>query len=1237
MTMSRPANEAERLAALRALEILDSQPEESFDELTALAASICRAPIAVISLIDDDRQWFKSRIGLALCETSRESSFCTQTILQPDLLVVPDAWADERFAENPLVTSAPGIRFYAGAPLLTPEGHALGALCVIDHRPRELTAEQLDALRTLSHVVVTQLLLRRDIMERRRAEAGLRRVTERMELAVRGSNIGLWENDMPGGVLEEGRVSAVNTWEQLGYSRPEAPTKITSWIDRIHPEDQEVVARAIQAHLAGATERYEAEYRIRHKDGSFRWILSRGAAVRNDSGRPIRFIGSIVDITDRRRAEEALRASEELFRSFFNQTIVGLARVDLDGRFIQANRRFCEIVGRSEEELYRLRMPDISHPDDLPRNLALFERLARGGPSYEIEKRYLRPDGSQVWVNNSVAALRDKDHLPSSIFAVVLDVTGRKRVEEALRVAQARLDFAIRASNIGIWDVAMPAAESPAGSVTFLNCWEPLGYSPAESAYDPADPYRFVHPDDREGLERATSAYLAGETKDYEAEYRLRHRDGSYRWTLARGVAERDESGKPRRIIGAVIDITDLKRAEAALREAKEMAEAANQAKDEFLANVSHEIRTPMNAILGMTELVLDTTLTGDQRQCLKTIKSAADNLLGIINDLLDFSKIEAGKLVLDPAEFSLRAALGDTLRSLAVRAHRKGLELVCRVGPDVPDRLIGDPVRLRQVLLNIVGNAIKFTHQGEVVARVEVEPETAIPGEVGLRFTVRDTGIGIPPDKQDRIFRAFEQEDMSTTRRYGGTGLGLTIAARLVALMGGMIAVDSRPGRGSTFTVTARFGCQPQPPGPIAGRPPHSLRDLRVLIVDDNATNRHILVEWLRGWQMEPTAAGDGAAAMSALWQGVAQDRPHALVLLDARMPDMDGVALAAIIRQRAELSGSRIILLTSGDRPGDLERHPGLRIDAHLLKPVQQEELLETIYHVMDRTGGEAVSTRETVPGLVPAAAPLNILLAEDNEFNAQHLVRLLALQGHRVQVAGDGREALAQAERAVFDVFLLDIHMPELDGFQVVGALREREQSAGGHLPVIALTARSRDEDRQRCLAAGMDDYLSKPIRAAELAAAIERAVTARSVPSEAPPIVGTPERLLDPVILLAACGGVATLLGQMCHNFRSTAPALMSALRDALNDHDAPRLRGAAHKLYGTITAFSTTAGEVASELEDRAALGHLAEARSLVGRLESMARDLVSQLDGLSVESLRRQAEATGDPSPIGGA
>ena len=713
-------------------------------------------------------------------------------------------------------------------------------------------------------------------------------------------------------------------------------------------------------------------------------------------------------------------------------------------------------------------------------------------------------------------------------------------------------------------------------------------------------------------------------------ERRYLRKDGSTVWVEVFASFQRDASGRPAYAIAAVQDISERKRLEGELRQAKEAAEAANRAKDEFLANVSHEIRTPMNAILGMTELVLDTPLDEDQRQGLKTVKSAADSLLGIINDLLDFSKIEAGKLELVPADFSLRGAVGDTLRALAVRAHKKGLELIYQVQPDVPDALVGDAGRLRQVLLNLAGNAVKFTDEGEVVVRVEIQGDGPPPspgaGEVGLRFTVRDTGIGIPPDQQERIFRAFEQEDTSTTRKYGGTGLGLTIASRLVALMGGTITVDSAPGRGSTFAFTARFGRQPHPPEPVPAQPPVSLHDLPVLVVDDNATNRHILAEWLRGWQMDPTAVGDGMAAMDALWHRAANGRPYALVLLDARMPDADGLAVAAMIRERAELAATRIILLTSGERPGDPARFRELRIDAQLLKPVQQDELLETIYRVMSRSQGNAPPLAWPTPrqqartAPVPAATPLHILVAEDNELSAQVLEQALVRQGHRVRLASNGREVLTLAEQGGFDLLLLDVHMPELDGFQVVQAVRERELTAGGHLPIIALTVRSRKEDRERCLAAGMDDFQTKPIRPADLLAAIDRVLGTHSSRQS------RRRDLLDAPVLLAACGGDPTLLGKMCQTLTARVPEHLAALRDALRDQDAPRLREAAHKCCGMLSEFSTAAGDLAGSLEELAAGTQLDKAAPILEQLETMAQELVKQIDGITVEALRRQAE-----------
>jgi PAS domain S-box-containing protein len=942
---------------------------------------------------------------------------------------------------------------------------------------------------------------------------------------------------------------------------------------------------------------------------------------------------------ERRRAEEALSQERHLLHTLMDYLPDLIYFKDAASRFLRINKALAsdfglsdpaEATGKTDFEFFTQEHTQLALADEQ-------DIIRTGRPLVGKEERRAWLDGRVRWLSTTKMPFRDRDGTIVGTFGVSRDITDRKRAEEALRESEER--FRQLAENVrGVFWLQ----EDQWQRLLYISpAYEEFWGRTCQSLYEqPRSWIESVHPEDRDLVFNHFEQQNRGVST--ETHFRITRPDGSMRWMYCRAFPLKNQAGEVYRVGGLVEDITEARQFEEALRRAKEAAEAANRAKDEFLANVSHEIRTPMNSILGMTELALDTPLTEDQRQYLRTVKSAADNLLGLINDLLDFSKIEAGKLELDSADFSLRASLGDALRALAVRAHRKGLELISQVRPDVPEALVGDARRLRQVLLNLVGNAIKFTEEGEVAVQVELvsgegpEPASGTthhsPPTTHLRFTVHDTGIGIPREQQERIFRAFEQEDTSTTRRYGGTGLGLTIAARLVALMDGQITVDSQTGQGSTFTFTARFGLQPQQSELAAARPPALLDGLPVLVVDDNATNRHILEEWRRGWRMEPATAGDGLAALNALWRGAAGGRPYALVLLDARMPDTDGLTLAAMVREKAELSATRIILLTSGDRHDDWARHRELRIDAYLLKPVQQDELLETIHRVMSRTDGEEPAAQPTPAretARVPATPPLHILVAEDNEFSARLLEQLLIRRGHRVRLAADGREALALASKGAYDLLLLDVHMPELDGFQVVRAIREGEQAAGGHLPVIALTARSREEDRERCLAAGMDDFLTKPVPAARLYAAIDRLMSAHGVSRTPRGDAGEATSLLDPVAVLTACGDDADGLLRLYRDFRTYAPAGMAEVGEALRDGDAPRLREAAHKLYPLLAAFSTVAGDVASDLEDRAAQGQLDEARPLVERLEAMVGGLMPQVDGLSVEALRRQVGKAG--------
>jgi signal transduction histidine kinase/DNA-binding response OmpR family regulator len=556
-------------------------------------------------------------------------------------------------------------------------------------------------------------------------------------------------------------------------------------------------------------------------------------------------------------------------------------------------------------------------------------------------------------------------------------------------------------------------------------------------------------------------------------------------------VSSRDEIGEMAHALNHTLDglqreSLERSRVEEQLRAATYAAEASSRAKSEFLANMSHEIRTPLNGVVGMTDLALETELTQEQREYLSTVKLSADSLLTVINDILDFSKIEAGKIDLEALDFGIRDGLEATLRTVAVRSDEKGLELLCEVAPEVPETLVGDFSRLRQVVVNLLGNSIKFTDHGEVALKVEVESRS---GESCLlHFTVSDTGIGIPAEKQKSIFDAFSQADNSTTRKYGGTGLGLSISMRLVAMMGGSIWVHSEVGKGSQFHFTIRFGvtdAKPVEVGRIA--PPEILRGVKVLIVDDNRTNRRILEGMLKRWEMRFTSVEGGATALSELSGANGSGEPYALIVTDMHMPEMDGFTLIERIRQMPELSTAIVMMLTSAGHRGDAARCQELGVSAYLLKPIRQSELREAIAKVLGGTeshGAIPLITRYSLGDARDPSTILRILLAEDNPVNQRVASRLLEKRGHRVQVVADGREALTALEKENFDLVFMDVQMPEMDGFEATEAIRKNEEGGSLRQPIIALTAHAMKGDRERCIAAGMDGYLSKPIRAQEL---------------------------------------------------------------------------------------------------------------------------------------------------------
>jgi two-component system, sensor histidine kinase and response regulator len=838
------------------------------------------------------------------------------------------------------------------------------------------------------------------------------------------------------------------------------------------------VQRAFQA-LFTTGQPYDLECRVRRKSGEWIWIHDRAVATYEKDGTR-HADGLLSDITARKQAEVAMKASEQRYRRFLERNAAGVLRTTLDGTIVECNEAFGRIVGYNSEEIKGRRTTELF--TDPTARATMVGLLKKEKSLTGFELLFKRKDGTEACTLVNLTLVEDEGR--EIMEGTLVDITERKRAQDTLRESEQQF----RQLTENIHEVFFVATANPV-QITYLSpAYEEIWGRCRQEAYDQPEAWiDAIHPEDRAG---AISLFRrANQGMPSEAEYRVVRPDGSVRSLRSRAFPVLDIEGKLCRVVGIAEDVTDARRVQAEIIRAKEGAEAANRAKSDFLANMSHEIRTPMNAIMGMTDLVLDTELSPEQRADLNTVKSSAESLLGLINDILDFSKIEARKLDLERIPFKLRECIEAAVKSLGVRAAEKNLELVSRCEPDVPTGVLGDPGRLRQVLVNLVGNAIKFTPRGEVVVQVEKSSETA--DDVTLHFCVRDTGIGIAPEKQKTIFEAFVQADASSTRQYGGTGLGLSISSQLVGMMGGRIWVESEAGQGSTFHFTVRLDLASPPWEQTSRASAGSLYGLAVLVVDDNATNRRILGEILSSWGMHPTTTAGGAEALANLEQAREDGKPYPLIITDAQMPEMDGFTLIERIKQDPQLAGATIMMLTSAGQRGDGGRCRGLGVSAYLTKPIGESELLEAVLRVLP-TQGES----KTLPALVTRHSlreerkSLRILVAEDNAVNALLAARLIEKHGHTAVAAANGRKVLEALEKEQFDLVLMDVQMPEMDGFEAAAAIRRREQKSSAHLPIIAMTAHAMQGDRERCLEAGMDGYVSKPIRVKELFEAIDR---------------------------------------------------------------------------------------------------------------------------------------------------
>ncbi len=1050
-----------------------------------------------------------------------------------------------------------------------------------------------------------------DITERKENAERLQRSEALLAESEQTAHVGGWSWDIARGVI----YWSDEHYRMVGLVPGQEPLTFDRALQCVHPEDR----AGFQAELEKSVrDRIPCEvgFRVVRPDGAIRLIELRGHVVLDPAGKPLRLFGTAKDLTEQTQLTERLHLLRKALESAANSVVI----TDRQGNIEWVNPAFCKLTGYSAEEVQgkSTRILKSGRQDS-----AFYKRLwdtVSKGKVWNDHHVNRRKDGTLYTEEMTVTPVCQADGEITHFIAIKQDITERQRIQDDVAKKTAILEAQLESSLDGVL-VVDEHQRKVIQNRRFADIWH-------------LPPEIFSKPDDNPTLTAAVSRVKESEEflgrvrylyahPDETSREEIEFKDGTFldRYSAPVMGANGHNYGR----IWTFRDITATKRASQDLLRAKSAAEQASRAKSAFLAHMSHEIRTPMNGIIGMSDLVLDTPLSGEQREYMQMVKQSADSLLKIINDILDFSKIEAGKMELDTVEFSLQETIGNAIRVLALKANEKALELLVDIAPDVPASLIGDGDRLRQIIVNLIGNAIKFTEKGEVMVKIGIDRRTK--DHVELHGMVADTGIGIPKEKQNKLFQPFQQVDDGISRRFGGTGLGLTISARLLQMMDGQIWVESEEGQGSAVHFTARLGIGTNPL-PLTQLPDSSmLAGVPVLIVDDNETNRRLLAATVRRWGMEPTEVQGGEAALQAIDDSLETGRAYQILLVDRNMPAMDGFELVEAVRARDSGRSLTMIMLTSRNQTTDLATSRRLGVFRHLVKPVLQQELQLALLQALSKDQPTASNVLDGDGAGVDNRAQVesrDVLLAEDQAINQRVASRMLEKRGHTVVVVDNGQQALDALNRERFDVILMDVQIPIMDGFEATRIIRQREQANGAHISIVAITAHAMKGDREQCLAAGFDAYLAKPVASQDLYEVVENLCRPDSdgrsdlQPGRGPDGQAAAGLAWDRAAMLERLDGDEAFVLELVKLFQERRPDLLASLESAIGAQDAAAIARAAHALKSSVSNLGAPGAlEQAELMERKAKAGDLADMKKDFGELEDRLDTLQSALKPVS--------------------